>query len=147
MKNIMKICTVIAAVFLLQACQGPVATNEEGEALAVKYLTAMNEERYEDAFALVSKDFFNTRSKEERLTYHKQVQETMGPVVSVKLADHLVDNRFSGRFYMFKFAVRHENGISMEMITMIEKINSKDPLTIAGHKIESSKLKKLNANF
>ena len=147
MKYVVRICLIVALGLVLQACQGEVASNEEGLALAEKYVNAVNEGKYEDAFSLVSEDFFNLMSDDERIEYYKKIKEIMGPVVSVKLSNSLVDDRFSARFYMFQFSFKHENGITTEMVTMLQKINSKEPLKVFGHKVDSSKLKKLNASL
>lgn len=147
MINKLKLGLIVSLAFLLMACQGVSPSHDEGHELALKYLHAINGAKYEDAYALVSDDFFGSHSKDTRIEYHDEINNIMGPVVSYKLSEKLVDNRFSGRFYMFKFALRHEKGISMEMVTMIEKINSNDPLRVFAHRIESSKLKKLNSNY
>jgi hypothetical protein len=68
------------------------------------------------------------------------VEETLGDIVVKKLKRKLADNRFSGRFYMFQFTNKYEKGLSKEMITLIEKINTNEPLRIYGHKYDSSKL-------
>lgn len=138
---------LLVLVMVLQACQGNVASNEEGEALALKYVTAVNDGKYEEAFALVSDDFFNRFPKDRRIEYYDKIKEIMGPIVSMKLSNSLVDDRFSGRFYMFQYSFKHENGITTEMVTMVQKINSKDPLKVFGHKVDSSKLKKLNSLY
>jgi len=132
---------------ILSACQGNVASKQEGNDLAVKYLNATIAGNYDEAFSLVSEDFFQMRGKDTWTEYLNEVQKIMGPVISIKLSRSLVDDRFSGRFYMFQFSVKHENGFTTEMITMLQKINSKDPLKVFGHKIDSSKLKKLNARY
>ncbi|HFE37558.1 MAG TPA: hypothetical protein ENK06_03930 [Gammaproteobacteria bacterium] len=147
MSYAIRIFISLVFVLLLQACQGKVASNEEGKALAAKYVTAINEGRYDEAFQLVSDGFFDTMSKNERVAYYNKIKDIMGPVISVKLSKSLVDDRFSARFYMFQFSFKHENGITTEMVTMLQKINSKDPLKIFGHKVDSSKLKKLNASL
>lgn len=147
MKYLVRICMLLVLVVVLQACQGKVASNEEGEALALKYVTAVNNSKYEEAFALVSDDFFNRFPKDMRIEYYDKIKEIMGPIVSMKLSNSLVDDRFSGRFYMFQYSFKHENGITTEMVTMVQKINSKDPLKVFGHKVESSKLKKLNSQY
>lgn len=147
MKSKIKGLLIVTLSIFLMACQGTSPSHGEGNSLAIKYLTAVNDGHYDDAYALVSDDFFGSHSMDERKAYHDEIKKIMGPVVSVKLSEKLVDNRFSGRFYMFKFALKHENGISMEMVTMIDKINTDTPLKVFAHKIESSKLKKLNANF
>lgn len=144
-KNVIKISLICAVFFLLQGCQGDVATNEAGGELSLKFATAINDGKYEEAFSMVDEGFFSQISKEERIAYYEEIKKIMGPVKSVKLSSSLVDDRFSGRFYMFHYAFKHENGISMEMVTMLQKINSKDPLRVFAHKVESSKLKKLNA--
>jgi len=147
MKYLVRICMLLVLVMVLQACQGNVASNEEGEALALKYVTAVNDGKYEEAFALVSDDFFNRFPKDRRIEYYDKIKEIMGPIVSMKLSNSLVDDRFSGRFYMFQYSFKHENGITTEMVTMVQKINSKDPLKVFGHKVDSSKLKKLNSLY
>lgn len=147
MKVIVRICLSLVLVVFLYACQGNVATNEEGAALSLDFATKINEGKYEEAYSLVSDDFFDRISKDDRTEYYQEIKKIMGPVVSVKLSSKLVDDRFSGRFYMFRYAFRHENGISMEMVTMLQKINSNEPLKVFAHKVESSKLKKLNAGF
>jgi len=147
MKTILKICMISVVLLLLQACQGNVATNEEGGELSLKFATAINDGKYEEAFSLVSDGFFGSMTKAERIAYYEEIKKIMGPVKSVKLSSSLVDDRFSGRFYMFRYAFQHENGISMEMVTMLQKINSKEPLKVFAHKVESSKLKKLNHRF
>ena len=147
MKILMQMCLVGLVGIFLCSCQGKVASNEEGNALAVKYLNATFEGKYDEAFNSVSDDFFAMHSKEDWIEYHKTVQDIMGPIVSVKLSRSLVDDRFSGRFYVFQFSIKHDNGFTTETVTMLQKINSKDPLKVFGHKIESSKLKKLNSQF
>lgn len=147
MKNLMRTCVLIVSMIILQACQGNVASNEAGQALALKYVTAINDGKYEEAFKLVSDDFFNRFPKDERIEYYQKVKEIMGPIKSMKLSRSLVDDRFSGRFYMFQYSFKHENGITTEMVTMLQKINSKEPLKVFGHKVESSKLKKLNSQY
>ena len=144
-KKVIRISLVTVMLILLQGCQGDVATSEAGAELSLKFATAINDGKYEEAFDLVDEGFFNQISKDERIAYYEEIKKIMGPVKSVKLSSKLVDDRFSGRFYMFRYAFKHENGISMEMITMLQKINSKDPLRVFAHKVESSKLKKLNA--
>ena len=147
MKSKIKLLLIVTLSTLLMACQGTSPTHGEGHSLAIQYLTAINDGKYEEAYALVSEDFFGSHSKDERIAYHDEIKKIMGPVVSVKLSEKTVDDRFSGRFYMFKFALKHENGISMEMVTMIDQINTKKPLRVFAHKVDSSKLKKLNSNF
>jgi len=147
MKNIMKGFALICFVVALSACQRNVATNEEGNALGLKYVTFVNEGKYDEAFALVSDDFFNTRHKDQWIEYYKAIKETMGDVISVKLSRHLVDDRFSGRFYMFQFSIKHVNGFTTEMVTMIQRINKKEQLKVFAHKVDSSKLRKINEMY
>lgn len=147
MKYLLRVLVLAGFVVFLQACQGDVATNEEGGALSLKFTTAINDGKYDEAFSMVDDGFFNQISKSERIAYYEEIKKIMGPVKSVKLSSSLVDDRFSGRFYMFRYAFKHENGISMEMVTMLQKINSKEPLRVFAHKVDSSKLKKLNARF
>lgn len=147
MKSKLQTLLIATISLFLMACQGTSPTHGEGHSLAVQYLTAINDGKYDEAYALVSEDFFGSHSKDDRMAYHDEIKNIMGPVVSMKLSTKTVDDRFSGRFYMFRFALKHENGISMEMVTMIDQINSNKPLRVFAHKVDSSKLKKLNANF
>lgn len=147
MKNIIKYTIILCATLLLIACQNKSFTNEEANSLAEKFITTVNEGNYEQAFAMVEPDFFSARPMDRWITYYDEIKKVMGPVVSVKLTQHLSDDRLSGRFYMYQFSIKHENGFTKEMVTMIQKINSDAPLKIAGHKIDSSKLMKLNDTF
>ena len=56
------------------------------------------------------------------------------------LKHKLADDRLTGTFFMFQFATKYENGLGKVMITMIQKINTDEPLKIFGYKIDSSKL-------
>ncbi len=147
MEKFFKSLSVLALTFSLIACQGEVPSNEEANALALKFVNAVNEGKYTDAFALAGQDYFNARPQERWEEYYAAIQEAMGPVISVKLARKLTDNRLSGRFYIYQFSIKHENGFTKEMVTMIQRINNDDPLRINAHKIDSSKLLKINEMY
>lgn len=142
-----KIVVALLCSIILIACQGPQPTDDEARTLTRSFVDAVNAGEYEKAFNLVSPEFFQTRSRDRWIEYYDKIKETMGPVISVKLSRHLNDNRLSGRFYMYQYSIKHENGFTKEMVTMIQKINSNDPLTILSHKIDSSKLLKINEMY
>ena len=148
MKNTLNAIILLTSAFLLTACmQGKVASDEEGKKLAEDYLTLISKGDYETAFTYVSEDFFKLRPREGWIAYYDAVKKEMGPITSIKLLQKLVDDRFSGRFYIYQFYLEHKNGPTKEMITMIQKINSDEPLHIFAHKIESKKLAEINSRY
>ena len=132
---------------LIVACQAPSMPDNQAEAMTRQFIDNVNAAEYDKAFELVGPDFFHIRAKDEWIAYYKAVKETMGPVISIKLSRKLTDDRLSGRFYMYQYSIKHKNGFTKEMVTMIQKINSNDPVKITAHKIESSKLLKINQRF
>ena len=123
------------------------APDEDANKMAEEYVTAVKAGDYDTAFTMVSDEFFSVRSKERWTEYYQAIKEHMGPVISVKLKRKHVDTRLTGQFYMYQFSIKHENGFTKEMITFIQRINSDDPLKVLAHKIDSSKLAKINSMY
>ena len=71
----------------------------------------------------------------------------MGPIISVKHLRTISDDRYSGHFYLFQYYIKHKNGVTKEIVTMVDKINSDAPLKISGHKIDSKELGKINGEY
>lgn len=138
---------VLAGIVLvcLSACQkGPDVTAEQGQRVVSQYLAAIQEGDYDAAFELCDPEYFGMRSSDEWKAYFKYVSETMGPAERVSLIQKVDDRRLSGRFLLFQFNIKYEKGYTKDSITIIDKINTSQPLRIFGHKIESSHLRQEN---
>jgi len=147
MKHLNKLILGFIAIAALTACQSNDPSNDFANKLADKFIDAVNNSKYDEAFTMVEPEFFGVRAKDQWIEYYDAVKKEMGPIISIKLSRSLTDNRLSGRFYMYQYSIKHENGFTKEMVTMIKKINNNDPLKIAGHKIDSSKLLKINERY
>ena len=123
------------------------APDEDANKMAEEYLVAVKARDYDKAFTMVSDEFFSHRPKDSWMEYYQAISDHMGPVISVKLKRKHVDSRLTGQFYMYQFSIKHENGFTKEMVTFIQKINSDEPLKVLAHKIDSSKLAKINSMF
>jgi len=141
------IIVMLFSVFLLGCGAQTFAPDEDANKMAEEFITAVNAGDYDSAFELVSDDFFAFRSREKWKEYYTVIAEHMGPVISVKPTRKHVDSRLTGQFYMYQFSIKHENGFTKEMVTFIQKINSDEPLQVLAHKIDSSKLAKINSMY
>ncbi len=141
------IFTLVLSIVLLGCTSQTFAPEEEANKMAEMFIQSVNSGNYDAAFALVTDDFFSYRAKEQWQEYYKEIAEHMGPVISVKQTRKHVDSRLTGQFYMYQFSIKHENGFTKEMVTFIQKINTEEPLKVLAHKIDSSKLAKINAKY
>jgi len=123
------------------------APEEDANKMAEEFVTAVKAQNYDQAFLLVSDEFYAHRARDQWESYYRAISEHMGPVISIKPTRKHVDSRLTGQFYMYQFSIKHENGFTKEMITFIQKINSDEPLKVLAHKIDSSKLAKINSTF
>jgi len=148
MKAMYRIIALLILSWSLIAC-GPqkVGSDEDANAMAEKFVRAVHTANYDEAFSLVSDEFYAPRPRDKWIAYYKAIDEVMGPVVSVKLVRKHEDDRFSGRFYVYEFSIKHENGFTKDMITFVQKINTEAPLQVLAHKIDSSKLAKVNSMY
>ena len=147
MKNFYRAFIATLAIILLTACQGQDPSKDFAQKLARDFIDSVNSGNYDQAFQSTEDQFFAIRPRDRWIAYYKAIKNELGPVISIKLSQSLTDDRFSGRFYMYQFSIKHEKGFTKEMVTMIKKINSNDPLKISGHKIDSSKLRKINEMY
>jgi len=133
---------------VLVACQAPSISKDVAKEIADNYIAATTSGNYNEAFTYVNtKEFFSARSDDQWKAYFDAIAKEMGPIVSIKLSHQQADDRFSGRFYTFQYSIKHENGFTKEIITMIQEINSKADLKIFAHRIEGGKLAKINSMF
>jgi len=124
-------------------CQrGPDVTEEAGLKLTQDYLTAIEAGDFDAAFRLCAPEFFSVRSPEEWKAYLLDVQQQMGKFEKVTLQEKMDDRRLSGRFLLFQYSTKYEKGYTKDSITIIDKINTSQPLKIFGHKIESGHLRR-----
>jgi len=138
---------IVALLFLLAltACSFPDTSQDKAaEEMAVDYLTAIKQGDFNRAFAYCSDEFFGSRDKDGWIQYFAEVKSQLGEVKTIKLKRHLIDERLTGRFFMFQFSNKYENGYGKEMITLIMKDEADGQVKIFGHKIDSSKLSKVN---
>ena len=148
MKNLVKFMMICLASIGLWACQAPAIPTDIAKDVATKFINATTSGNYDEAFKYVDKkEFFAARSDDEWIKYYKAVSETMGPIVSIKLSRHQADDRFSGRFYTFQYSIKHENGFTKEIVTLIQQINTDKDLKIFAHRIEGGKLAKINEMY
>jgi hypothetical protein len=141
-KMFLKFALVLALIPLLAACGFNDARNDEAGALIVAYVNAVHAQEYDKALDMVSEEFLMERDgREGWIKYYNEVHDALGPITTLKLKTKLSDARLSAHFHMYQYTNRYEKGLGKELITVMQKINSKDALVINGHKIESSKLK------
>jgi len=130
-----------ACLISLSGCDSQkVATDEEAQALATSYLSAVHNGEYDKAFQFCSDDFFNVRSQDGWKRFYTSIDAKLGKIVRMDMKDKVADDRLTARFYMYQFNSKYENGLAKETVTMLQKFNSQEPFMIYAHKIESSKL-------
>jgi len=145
MKNVTKVIVVFAAIVTLWGCQAPSISKDVAKEIADKFINATSSGNYEEAFKHVNKkEFFAMRSDDRWIAYYDAISKEMGPIVSIKLSRHQADDRFSGRFYTFQYSIKHENGFTKEIVTMIQQINTDEELKVFAHRIEGGRLSKIN---
>ena len=138
---------VLVIVLLLSACSLPDSSKDEASGdKAIAYIEAIRKGDYESAFSYCSDEFFRARDKEGWIEHFKYVKSLLGDLTKVKLKDKRIDDRLTGRFFMFQFANKYEKGLSKEIVTMIMKDGAGGEIKIFGHKIDSSKIPRLHLN-
>lgn len=148
MINLVRIFVIFAVSFFLWSCQAPAIPKDVAEDISGNFIKATTSGNYAEAFKLVNpKEFFTARSDDRWIAYYDAIAKEMGPVVSIKLTRHQAEDRFSGRFYTYQYSIKHENGFTKEIVTMIQEINSNADLKIFAHRIEGGKLAKINESF
>ena len=148
MSNLLKVFLIGLTSLALWACQPPAISKDVAKEIADNFIGATTSGNYKKAFEYVNKEeFFTARSDDLWEAYYDAISKELGPVISIKLSHQQADDRFSGRFYTFQYSIKHENGFTKEIVTMIQEINSKDDLKIFAHRIEGSKLAKINSAF
>lgn len=126
---------------ILTACGFNEAHDDVATKLVDEYIAAVHAKNYDKALSLVSDEFLAQRGgRDQWIAYFKEVDAKLGDVTKVKLKRTLSDARLSAHFYMYEYTNTYENGFAKELITIVQKINTDDPLKIGGHKYESSKL-------
>ena len=136
---------ILAALLLVAVAgckKGPDVTEEAGLKLTQDYLAAIQAGNFDDAFRMCAPEFFGVRSPEEWKAYFLDVQQQMGKFEKVTLQEKMDDTRLSGRFLLFQYSTKYEKGYTKDSITIIDKINTSQPLKIFGHKIESGHLRR-----
>jgi len=130
----------ILALFL-NACSLPdTSQDESAEKMATEYLMAIKQGDFNRAFSICSDEFFQAQDRASWEKYFASVKSRLGELKTIKLKRKLIDERLTGRFYMFQFSNKYENGYANEMITLIMKDEAGGVVKLFGHKIESSKL-------
>lgn len=140
MKKILPLLFLAFFGLFAAGCESHGPKEQAAEKMGQDFLKAIQAGDYTTAFSYCDKEFFNTRAPDQWIEYFNDLKKTFGNFQSMHLKQKLTDNRYSGRFFMYQYATKYDNGLATEMVTMIEKINSKDPILIAGYKIDSSKL-------
>ena len=146
MKRIVGSIIFLMSILLTGCEQGVVPETSEADAIARNFIKAIESKDYESMMAMVDDEFFGARSKQEWIAYLTEKDKIMGKMISYRLKTSTNDTRFSGTFYLYEYITKYENGLGKEIITMIHKINTNEPLKIFAYKIDSSKLQKLNQN-
>jgi len=132
----------------LWGCQAPSIPVEVATEIATGFIEGTSSGDYEKAFKYVNKkEFFAVRDADQWKAYYDSIAKEMGPVISIKLSRHQADDRFSGRFYTYQFSIKHENGFTKEIVTLIQEINSDEDLKVFAHRVEGGKLAKINRMF
>lgn len=139
-RTLLKVIFSTFLLTLMSACSFSDARDEEAAQLIEAYVNAVNDQDYEKALSMVSDEFLQERGHDGWIEYYKKVHNTLGKVTKVKLKKKLSDARYSARFYMFQYANTYENGLGKELITVVQRINTDEPLKIGAHKYDSSKL-------
>ncbi|MDH5257518.1 MAG: hypothetical protein OEX07_05905 [Gammaproteobacteria bacterium] len=148
MKKLTKVLLICLTSITLWSCQAPAISTDVAKEISSAFIEATTSGNYQEAFKYVNpKEFFSARSDDRWAAYYDAISKEMGPVVSIKLSRHQADDRFSGRFYTFQYSIKHENGFTKEIVTLIQEINSKDDLKIFAHRIEGGRLAKINDMF
>ena len=143
MKRSLQYFILVVATIFIASCEQPSTAPEApsvAQLLAERYLDAVHKGNYDSAFAMADPEYFGVRSEKDWKNYFSKVESRLGKFESMKLKQSLDDNRLTGTFHMYQFAAKYEKGLAKEMVTMIEKINTNEPLRIFAHRYESSKL-------
>ncbi|MDH5302315.1 MAG: nuclear transport factor 2 family protein [Gammaproteobacteria bacterium] len=139
-RSLLHIALTAFFILLLTGCAFSDARDDEATKLVESYMQAIQDQDYDKALSMVSDDFLQERGRDGWISYYTHVHNTLGNISNLKLKQKISDARYSARFYMYQYANAYENGLAKELITIIQKINTNEPLKIGGHKIESSKL-------
>ncbi len=148
MKKLVNVFVICLVSISLWACQPPAIPKEVATEIATNFIAATTSGDYKKAFTYVDpEEFFVVRSEDRWAEYYEAISKELGPIISIKLSKFQADDRFSGRFYTYVFSIKHEEGFTKEIVTLIQKINSDAELKIFAHKIEGGKLAKTNTMF
>ena len=148
MRKLLKVVSACLISLTLLSCQAPSISKDVAREIAENFIHATTSGDYEKAFTYVNpKEFFAARSDDQWKAYYAAISKEMGPVISIKLSMEQADDRFSGRFYTYQYSIKHENGFTKEILTLIQEINSKEDLKVFAHRIEGGKLAKINSAF
>ncbi|MDH3325845.1 MAG: hypothetical protein OEM38_03905 [Gammaproteobacteria bacterium] len=148
MKNLARVFIVCLTSFSLWSCQAPAIPKDVAKDISDSFIKATTSGKYPEAFKLVNqKEFFTARSDDQWIAYYDAISKELGPVVSIKLSHEQADDRFSGRFYTYVYSIKHENGFTKEIVTLVQEINSNADLKIFAHRVEGGKLRKINQMF
>lgn len=138
----MKKILLLGLTIILSACSLPDSSQDEvAEKMATDYLRAITQGDFSRAFSHCDEEFFASSDEDQWKAYYAEVKSQLGEIKNIKLKRHLIDERLTGRFFMFQFSNKYEQGYAREMITLIMKDDADGQVKIFGHKIESSKLK------
>lgn len=148
MKAWVKLFFVCIVSVTVVACQAPAISKDVAKEISDGFIMATTSGNYDEAFKYVNpKEFFTARVDSEWKAYYDAISKEMGPIVSIKLSRQQADDRFSGRFYTFQYSIKHENGFTKEIVTLIQEINSDADLKVFAHRIEGGRLAKINSMF
>lgn len=141
MKRMLQLLSVSLLTIFLASCTTQTVDDEGATKLVEAFMKALNDGDYEAALDMGSEDFFGGNSRDQWIEQFETIKEHLGQRKKMKLKQRLSDVRLSGHFYIYQYATTYEKGLAKELITIVQKINTNEPLKITGYKIDSSKLR------
>jgi len=124
---------------LLGACSMQQASSEQALEVVKQLQAALSAERYEDAMAFYSEEFFQIRSRESWRQYLQQVREKLGQLQSSELSEQQINTVYSGRQFLFVFINKYINGYATETMVLLQPVDSPG-IKIVMHKLDSTVL-------
>lgn len=134
--QISRVLSVCLLVLGLSACQSPVDSGPNADAIVKAYFEDFVKGDVEKLLTYYSDEFYKMYPKETWRTKLQDLFKKYGKAHSYSIATRQADTRFSGKFFIYRYDTRHDNNKRIKhIVTFLRPVDAAGTVVLVGHKI------------